>query len=80
MKTWNTVDGPVTEADLNGVEHAIKSGKGSSALILQASPWPSRPRGGDRRVDRALQLLKAAGRIKYDHHGRRWTVVDGGGK
>lgn len=77
MKTWNTVDGPIDEVDLEVVFDGIREGAERSELVGLLMDWK---KPSDRRPDRALQLLKAQGRIKYDHHGRRWSVVEGGGK
>jgi len=74
MKSWKSQDGPVTEVDLEDIVREIGAGVNTQVrLCVTTGLLP-------RQVDRALQLLVKAGRIKYEVHGRRWSVVGGGGK
>lgn len=77
MKSWYTAHGPITEDDLNNIESYIRRGSRSRKEIAKALGWNS---PWVRRIDRALRLLKAADRIRYDRFWRAWTVVEGGEK
>ena len=71
MKTWSTTDGPVTEDFVNEILLMVTQGyRTSTEMTIALCRFP-----GDRRIDKALRLLKAAGRIRYSQHARAWSVV-----
>lgn len=79
MKTWTTVDGPIDETDLSSIIAELQGMGAAPAFHLAVfMGWLKDGLFSDRRIDRALQLLKRQGRIRYDHHGRKWVAVGGG--
>jgi hypothetical protein len=65
--SWSTTHGSVTGKDVEAVYHAIGRGDAPATGI------PGARGGSDRRVDRALQLLRKAGFVKFA--GGRWSVA-----
>lgn len=74
MKTWNTEDGTITEADLDRMVDLMKAGPLSHGYLAVEMRWT---RDCDRRLDRALTKLRKAGRIEFDRAIRKWRVKEG---
>jgi hypothetical protein len=64
-KTWHTQDGDLTSADLERVLDAVRDGAPSATAL------PGAVNGCDRRVDRAHQVLRKAGLIRFSR-GKWW--------
>lgn len=71
-KVWRTVDGVVDEELLERTAMFI-------GLVPNTARWLAELNGlpiGDRRIDRALQLLKRQGRIEFDREARVWRAKE----
>jgi hypothetical protein len=65
---WKSADGEFDAVGLQRVYDAVVRGPGERGWIR--FPWAN----GDRRTDRALQLLRKAGLIEFAGTPRRWRV------
>lgn len=65
---WSAREGNITSADLVRVVMAIKSGRERYTAFVDAYS------NSDRRVDRATQLLRKAGHIKWVGGKAKWEV------
>jgi hypothetical protein len=71
---WTTRDGPLTGDQVRSVYEWVRTG---CLVDMQIAVGFTR---SSRLGDRALQLLKASGLVRYDHTeaGWQWVAVSGG--